>query len=305
MNKLKKLGKGLEDISYLFLSNEEENYSPEKKEDPPAEKKETLFLDAPAKSICLIGNSDDFRDAFLVINLSLALARMGMRIAVIDMDEELPCMNFFLGQDAALGQFNSVEDFVKKGPLGVRLVGLNKANRENLLRLREKKDVFERLQKMEEEVDLILISIKQNNLPKVNSLIRDSIREYVMLVSPDKIKMLSTYKIIKAVFTYNTLAKIGLIITDINHMYEIEAVYSRIAGAVIKFLDKELFKYGFLFKLKQEVNTTANMASFYDADLTACISNIAQIIVLRLNLGGANAAPGFFFKNFLSNSLTE
>jgi hypothetical protein len=82
-------------------------------------------------------------------------------------------------------------------------------------------------------------------------------------------------------------------------MYEIDAVYEKMAGAVKKFLDKELHKYGFLFKLKQEVDSKANIASFYDADLTACISNIAQIIVLRLSLNEANYPQEALFKKML------
>ncbi|MFH1062554.1 MAG: hypothetical protein V1747_06675 [Candidatus Omnitrophota bacterium] len=297
MNKLKKLGKGLEDISYLFLSPEQEDTI---QEESMAEKKKILTetIEITTKNICLIGNSHDSRDAFLVINLSLALARLGMRIAVVDMDEKLPCLNFLLGKSANNGSQNNDQEIVRQGPFGVKLAGLNESLLENMLvDSVARKTIMLELKKMEEEVDLVLISVSQDSLYYMNPLLRKSIEEFLVFVSPDKNSMLNSYKVVKTIFSNNPVAKIGTIITDIEHMYEIDAVFNKMFSAVKKFLVKELYKYGFLFKLKQEINNNANIASFYDADLTACISNIAQIIILRLNLAENVKSSGELFKN--------
>ncbi|MBU1087816.1 MAG: hypothetical protein KKD05_09920 [Candidatus Omnitrophica bacterium] len=297
MNKLKKLGKGLDDISYLFLSPEQED-SAEQEIMLEPDKTRTKTVEMATKNICLIGNSHDSRDAFLVINLSLALARLGMRIAVVDMDEKLPCVNFLLGRANDIILENNGQEFVSQGPFGVKLAGLNAALIENMLvdkALRTK--IMLEMKKMEQEVDLVLISVSQDSLFYMNPLLRKSIEEFLVFVSPDKNSMLNSYKVIKTIFSNNPVAKIGTIITDIEHMYEIDVVFNKMFSAVRKFLVKELYKYGFLFKLKQEVNNNSNIASFYDADLTACISNIAQIIILRLNLEENVKSNGELFKN--------
>lgn len=296
MNKLKKLGKGLEDISYLFLSPEHEDTE---QEEPLAENNKiiTETMETATKNICLIGNSHDSRDAFLVINLSLALARLGMRIAVVDMDEKLPCLNFLLGKTTD-GGFQKI---VRQGPFGVKLAGLNEDLLKNMLTdSAARKTIMFELKKMEEEVDLVLISVSQDSLCYMNPLLRKSVEEFLVFVSPDKNSMLNSYKVIKTIFSHNPVAKIGTIITDIEHMYEIDAVFNKMFSAVKKFLVKELYKYGFLFKLKQEINNNANIASFYDVDLTACISNIAQIIILRLNLEENVKSSGALFKNIFN-----
>lgn len=281
MNKLKKLGKGLEDISYLFLSTDEENKSIE----APAAKKENLTVpQLTTKSICLIGNYCDYRDAFLVVNLSLALARLGMRIAVVDIDEDLSCLNFFLGTQSQEKKSNASGPVIQEGPLGVKLIGLNPATISQVSQSEKKTKLSSELDELEENVDLILFSIMPKDLESAMPLLNKQIEESLVLVSPDKHEMMNAYKIIKLIFLHNPLAKIGAIITEIDHMYEIDAVYDKMSHVVNKYLDKELYKYGFLFKLKQEVGSKANIASFYDADLRACISNIAQIIILRLNL---------------------
>jgi len=298
MNKLKKLGKGLGDISYLFISGEEEN-SPAKDTREKHTDKNSSDSRLSTKSICLIGNYCDDRDAFLVVNLSLALARLGMRIAVADMDRDLCCMNFFLGKKPEQRHRVTSKAVIEEGPLGVKLIGMTPALLGQLPDAQTKSKLALKLDEIEKNVDLILVSIMQKDLQDAKPLIKDSINEFLVLVPPDKQKMIIAYKIIKSIFSDNPLAKIGTIITEIDHMYEIDAVYEKMSGAVRKFLDKELHKYGFLFKLKQEVDSKANIASFYDADLTACISNIAQIIVLRLSLNEANYPREALFKKIL------
>ena len=298
MSNVKKLGKGLEDISYLFLSSAEENNAQKASLSRP-EKKTHPEMEAATKSICLIGNDSDPRDAFLIINLSLALARLGMRIAIVDMDEKFSCLKFFLGRELESWEKTDPESLIKKGPLGVYLIGVNKKTFGQSLDLEKKQKLIFQLDKLEESVDLVLLHVMQKDLRGLNPKFRDAIKEFVVMVPPDKNKMLESYRIIKTIFSFNPLAKIGSIITNIDHMYEIDAVYSKMSSAVKKFLDKELHKYGFLFKVKEKMDSTANISSFYDADLTACISNIAQIIVLRLNLGEQMAGSGSFFKNML------
>jgi len=300
MNKLKKLGKGLEDISYLFLSPDQENAAEQKiKTVQETSVKETIEM--ATKNICLIGNSHDSRDAFLVINLSLALARLGMKIAVVDMDEKLPCLNFLLGKTAEGEKLSDDNQIVSQGPFGVKLAGINSDLIESMLIDRAiRAKIMKEMQQMEKEVDLVLISVSQDSLCYMNPLLRNSIEEFLVFVSPDKNSMLDSYKVIKTIFSNNPIAKIGTIITDIEHMYAIDVVFNKMFSSVKKFLVKELYKYGFLFKLKQEVNNNSNIASFYDADLTACISNIAQIIILRLNLDENVKSNGELFKNILN-----
>ena len=283
MNKLKKLGKGLEDISYLFLSTDEEN-SPIEEPAANEEKKDLTMPELATKSICLIGNYCDYRDAFLIVNLSLALARLGMRIAVVDIDENLSCLNFFLDTKPHEKLSMTPKTVIQEGPLGVKLIGLNPAITARLSQVDKKTKLSMELDALEENVDLILLSVMPKDLENAMPLINSQIKELLVLVSPEKTEMLNAYKIIKLIFQHNPLAKIGTIITEIDHMFEIDAVYDKMSHVVKKYLDKELYKYGFLFKLKQEAGSKANIASFYDADLRACISNIAQIIILRLNL---------------------
>ncbi|MFH2138280.1 MAG: hypothetical protein ABII88_07180 [Candidatus Omnitrophota bacterium] len=299
MSNSKKLGKGLEDISYLFLSPAEED-SLSKESFGRQEKKTASILETPIKSICLIGNNSSFLDAFLVINLSLALARLGMRIAVVDMEPELPCLNFFLGNELQKGTVDNSEGLVREGPLGVKLVSLNKFTFEHLAKNENSDRIIEQLSKIEEDVDLILVNVMQKNLFAAKSALNDLGTEFLVISAPDKNRILDSYRIIKTIFQSNPLSKVGLVVTDVNHMYEIDAVYNKMFGAVKKFLDKELYKCGFLFKIRQDVDFKATIASFYDADLTACISNIAQIVLLRLNLGGDVITKGSFFKKMVS-----
>ena len=304
MSGFKKIGKGLEDISYLFLSSSEDE-TLSKNTFSQKEKKKVSILEVPIKSVCLIGNNSPFLDAFLVINLSLALARLGMRIAVVDMELELPCLNFFQSNEDHKDSVNSLDDMIKEGPLGVKLISLNPVTSEKFLNKGTDSAAFQKLKKIEEEVDLVLINVMQKNFFSMKTLLKDMVREFLVMAVPDKRRMLESYRIMKGIFQNNPLSKIGVVVTDVDHMYEIDIVYNKLAQTVTKFLDKELYKCGFLFKIRQELDYKTSIASFYDADLTACISNIAQIIVLRLNVDEGTLNKGTFFKTMVEDFKTE
>lgn len=296
MSKLKKLGKGLEDISYLFLSPQDKRDEETSPNTAGIDGMNPQDSNSPSlKSVCLIGDPVS-KNAFLTINLALALARLGTKILVLDMDEEFSCLSFFLGHEITGAERNSGEPIVKPGPRGVKLVGLNKATLKKLSAGCMEAGIDSQLGKVEEDVDLILMSIGRQDLTLVDSFAQESVTEFLISVPPDKDKMLKSYKTIKTIFSRNPLAKIGIIVTEIEHMYEIERVYNKMVQAVSKFLDKELYKYGFLFKIKESIPMQNNIASFYDTDITACISNIAQILVLRLNVGESGVHPKEFFK---------
>lgn len=299
MSNLKKLGKGLEDISYLFISSPQEN-SQVQEPTLKSQKETTSLLEIPVKNICLIGNSQGFENAFLIVNLSLALARLGMKIAVLDLNEELPCLNFLLGRKVQNPEFADSQELIKEGPLGVKLIGLNQSILRNIFRQEKTDKLISILEKIEDDADLVLISILQNNFLTYTQNLLHSMREFLVMVPPQKEKMMAAYKVIKKIFFDNPQAKIGIVAMGIEHLYEVDAVFKKMFSVTKKFLLKELSKYGFLYKIQSQDNEQAHIVSFYDADLTACISNIAQIVVLRSNLAEPVLRGGSFFKKIIT-----
>ncbi len=139
----------------------------------------------------------------------------------------------------------------------------------------------------------------QNTLLQMDKVLAESMKEFIIFVSPDDDKMLEAYRIMKVLFSRNPMAKVGTVVTGIDYMIEVDRVNNKMSGAVKKFLDKELYKYGFLYKIKREFNTFSNSSSVED-NLTACLSNIAQIIMHRLNLDESSLSSGLFFKRIFA-----
>jgi len=263
-----------------------------------------ISTESPLKSICVVGDLAGPQNAFLVVNLALALARLGLRICVVDMDESGPCLNVLHGEDAATEHAAAgAASAVVKGPLNVQVVNWPLVRDARAASNDDKRRVLARLDTLGSEIDMVLVSTQPQHVFSLPPGLRETIREFLVMVSPDKHKMLQAYKMIKSIFMHEPLANIGLIVSNIEHMYEIENVFVKMSAAARKFLDKELYKYGFLFKLRQSTATAAPLATFYDADLTACISNIAQIVVLRLNLGESASASGASLRNVLTQTV--
>jgi MinD-like ATPase involved in chromosome partitioning or flagellar assembly len=88
--------------------------------------------------------------------------------------------------------------------------------------------------------------------------------------------------VIKRIYLDNPDVNVGIVVNNSDSMHEIDAVYNKISHVVKKFLDKELYKYGFLFKIKQGVESKNVVGYSFDSDQNDCISNIAEILVNKL-----------------------
>lgn len=295
MSESRRLGKGLEEISHLFLSSGEEkaafktNAGADAGKIPPDNKR-------TPKYICLVGDEPDLHHAFFVVQLSLALTRSGMRIAVVDMDEDLPCFHFLTGGKAGSDTSINSHRVIREGRSGVKVVGFSETIIAGLSETEAADRVLNNLRHIEEEHDVILISVVQGTLLKMETVLPDPLREFILFVARDKFKMLAAYKTIKSIFSLHPLAHAGIIITPIRHAFEADLVHDRMSGAVEKFLGRELHRYGFLYKSEKEPDAAFLSDSFCEADVTTCISNIVQNLVSRVHRTGSSS-QGHFFSN--------
>ena len=78
MKQPKKLGRGLEDFSHLFISSPAEAKKP-LPETPQGSIDQKKGVSAPSRSICILSHRALDEHAFLVSNLALEIARRGRK----------------------------------------------------------------------------------------------------------------------------------------------------------------------------------------------------------------------------------
>jgi len=95
MKQTKKLGRGLEDFSHLFISSpaEVKKPLPEACNDSSLREK---GVTSPSRSICILSHRPFAERAFLVINLALEIARQGQKVLVLDGDFSIPRLGMIM-----------------------------------------------------------------------------------------------------------------------------------------------------------------------------------------------------------------
>ena len=129
MKQEKKLGRGLEDFSHVFLSSRSEKIESlsTTNRDVDSEKEGVV---TPVRAICIISDREVKERAFLTVNLALEIAKQGKRVLVFDADFSLPrlCMLMDIPARSSVLHFiskNGEDEIIAEGVNGVKLITLD------------------------------------------------------------------------------------------------------------------------------------------------------------------------------------
>jgi hypothetical protein len=287
MVKTKKLGKGLEEISHVFISSAEREIVQEEKKPATAQNL--------SKKICFVGiDFSNNNNLELLKQLSFILAQQGIYLTILDMDNEYPLLNSFRSENGS--KAHKTTDLITETHERIYLIALN-----HIVENMQNPKMVSSLTELEGKMDLILITCSNNAFSKILKLPEKAVDEYILCVPPMKNRMLDAYRSIKTILMKKPAARIGILITEANRISEPDAVFGKLREVVAKFLNKEIYKYGYLFDKKIASKQSNEPVSNEANSFADCISNIAQVILFRLksNLPFKDEKP--FFEQLISN----
>jgi len=161
MKQTKKLGRGLEDFSHLFLSS-----SPDAKKNLPETSQDSLTrekkVSEPARSICILSHRILDERSFLVINLAIEFARTGKKVLLLDADFSIPRITMLMQDFTAtpLSGFitsNGKDSEDVQETNGVKVISFDiDLSTLSALGPEERRRLLESFTRLEEESDLIL-----------------------------------------------------------------------------------------------------------------------------------------------------
>lgn len=285
--KKKRLGRGLEDFSHLFLSSESENkeHVPSTKLDVVVEKEDARI---PAQPICIIGDTGIAEHAFLTVNLALDIANQGKKVLVFDADFSLPRLCMLLGMPAHNSTLHLMtehggEGVVEEGIEGVKLITLDMDVSDlHTLSESERSAIRRCFKNAEVEADILLIHISPGFV-RNTQVILQSVRDIIVITPQPVADMIHAYGIIKTIFQVNGNARVGIVSSRIGDINQAEAVFEKMQRIVKKFLDKPLYHYGCIpedreisLSLKRRRPLVLTSPS---SKTVTCVSEISQCIV--------------------------
>jgi len=242
----RRLGRGLEEISHVFLSTESSTRSTD---NPLGRNVQEFDLRCDAMpeihTIGITGGPMERMGIFAICNIGIELARQGYRVLVIDEDPGSLNVTRLMG---VTDIENAAEPILIHAPMGVR-IAYRTPFLSHLMSYRELIRDGRRCPWPEEyqKYDFMIFHIPSTRLEELGILLRQI--SLCIVISPsDRAGMLKSYSVIKALHQKSGEIQTGLIVYSEKGEQDAEDAFFKMAKNAKRFLEKDLVSYAFIQK---------------------------------------------------------
>ncbi len=243
METKKRLGKGLEELSHLFMS-------PATPVGTAARGKPTVdrLTQGRPRRFVLLSNTPGLPVGFWASTLAAAFARSGKRTLLIEGHSAPPGIAEMLNLPvihASLSEFlGQKEKQLTLGESeGIRLLAFHvRPDELRALRAEERDILLEILRREEEMSDYLLITLDPEPTDSVEVELLAVNREAVVIAQAGD--PVPVYRLLKALYHHNPRINVGIIVYGVNAEAEAAEMIDRLSATVKKFLDRSLTFYG-------------------------------------------------------------
>jgi len=187
------------------------------------------------RTICITSGKGGVGKSNLVVNLAIALSRLGEKVLILDADLSLANDDLLLGldlrgnlQDVLAGR-QSIEDIVIDGPEGVKLIPASSgAERMADLSDVERERIYRLLSSVESHADVILIDTSPGLTRQTTSFALAS-DEVIVVTTPEPPSVSDAYAMIKLLASHRLRASVSLVVNMVSSPEEAQEVIQRIA----------------------------------------------------------------------------
>jgi flagellar biosynthesis protein FlhG len=299
----KRLGKGLDEVSHLFLTSQRKGeWASRIQAQADPQTVERLF----PRVVAVTGDHRGLEKSFLVSNLAVELARQGHQVSIVDADLSFPDQTFLWGlrpRDSVMRLATAEEtdqnlQVILQGPLGVKLLSLDIAF-SRLMALPElaRQRLLAGLRAFEIEAQLMVVDTPPN-LDRNTRLIFQRAHLIAVLVPSNTLGMIDAYAVIKRILTLRPMAPVGMVIYNVRMASEAAAIAQKITKVVKEFLGASIVNLGFLYA---DLNIAKSIAQREPLILSAtrskaagCLRRIAENIWNREKGDAERVASSFF-----------
>jgi MinD-like ATPase involved in chromosome partitioning or flagellar assembly len=289
MTQKKKLGRGLEDFSHLFLSSPSEK--PEGDEDG---KRDTVHREksvpAPVPTLCITSDKGVLERAFVAIQLALEISGQGKNIVLFDADFCLPRLrmppNLSINQHSLMNLIYSNENRIAalREYRGITLLRVDAdISTHRILPPREREVLQSTFYALEENADVILVVVSPE-MRNLMATVLKVINEVMVIVPQPVIEMIHAYGVIKAIYTLQSTGRVGVLASRITSPAQAKSVFNKMQQVTDKFLHKSLYNYGYLSEEEQpsllpETSDLSGSVSPSELPVPAVIKSVAAALL--------------------------
>jgi flagellar biosynthesis protein FlhG len=246
MNSKKRSGKGVEDISHLFLSGSVA--APAFNRMSPPARKFGEAVNLRTRVWLTLGLVPRLPSAFFTANLAVEMARCGRQVLVIE-TSPLPALDKVFGIAQIQPSLNdlleqSQKQIVLDGPMGMKILSFRLCPEElRGFALEEQQILSQILRQEEEKAEQILIHAAYEENPSFEKWANLG-QGVILSVNLNAETVLQTYQVVKYLYHLNPGLRIGVLGFGRQNKEGWAACMNKLSEAVTRFLGKTLEWYG-------------------------------------------------------------
>jgi flagellar biosynthesis protein FlhG len=248
MNKRKKLGRGIEDFSHLFISSQDTVKGSEK--GPITKGLEEVKT--CTKTIAVLSRAEGPCNSFLVLNLAIELSNEGKKVALMDTDGRAPHMNLFLESISSSSSLSTSSSRRRKSSCRNQwdikhiLMDVDISSSDYLLP-EEKGTIYQNLAEIDADTDIALVFVTSAKIDCLKNIIQN-VDDVIISTPSYAVGMVEAYSIVKKVFLLNPDAHVGLIVDELEEGKESYKIFTRMENVVRNHLQKSVHHLGTIYK---------------------------------------------------------
>jgi flagellar biosynthesis protein FlhG len=188
----------------------------------------------------------------VAVNLSVALARLGHRVGLVDADFGLGNVDVLLGLTPAhhVGQLltgeASLDDLMVSGPSGVQIVPASSGIRElTSLSLAQRAILADAFARLRARFDFLLIDTAAGISDTVVDTILLADRAAVV-TSVEPAAIVDAYATVKVLTAASPATEIGIVVNRVRSVEDATVAFKQLEMAALRFLRRSLKLYGFV-----------------------------------------------------------
>lgn len=244
MNKRKKLGRGIEDFSHLFISSQDTE------KDPITKGLEEIKT--RTKTIVVLNRAEGPYNSFLVLNLAIELSNEGKKVALMDLDGKAPHMNLFLENVSSSSSLSAGSNRRIKSSCSNQwnirhiLMDVDISSSDYLLP-DERGAIYQNIAEIDADTDIALVFITSAKIDCLENIIQN-VDDVIISTPSYAVGMVEAYSMVKKVFLLNPDAHVGLIVDELEEGEDSCKIFTRMENVVRNHLQKSVHHLGTIYK---------------------------------------------------------
>ncbi len=255
---------------------------------------EKAVMPSRARVIAVTSGKGGVGKTNLSINLSIALARQGKRVLLMDADLGLANVDVCLG---IIPRYNlghvltgerELEEIIVEGPEGIRVIPSGSGGVRELAYIGEtaRSRFVEELTQLEGSADVLVVDTGAGMSRNTMSFILAA-QEVVVITTPEPTSLMDAYGIIKVATREKPGQKMKLVVNMVRDLRDAREASNKIIILAKKFLGREVENLGYILwdrNMQRAVREQrALLVGYPGSNAASCINNIAS------KLGGEGA----------------